>query len=44
MSINLTLMVLRKVISALAEAENGDKNAAVVPYRESVLTFLLKVR
>eukprot|EP01102_Stenamoeba_stenopodia_P004878 TRINITY_DN1532_c0_g2_i1.p1 TRINITY_DN1532_c0_g2~~TRINITY_DN1532_c0_g2_i1.p1 ORF type:complete len:1861 (+),score=489.46 TRINITY_DN1532_c0_g2_i1:320-5902(+) len=40
-NINKSLSTLGKVISALAEASGGKKNV-FVPYRDSVLTWLLK--
>jgi hypothetical protein len=39
-NINKSLMILGKVISTLAKNSSGGK--AVVPYRESKLTYLLK--
>lgn len=41
-NINKSLMILGKVITALAEASSGKKTNFVIPYRESKLTFLLK--
>ena len=42
-NINKSLMILGKVISTLAKNAGANKAAlAVVPYRESKLTFLLK--
>ncbi|KAK2735260.1 kinesin-like protein Klp8 [Myotisia sp. PD_48] len=41
--INRSLSTLGRVIAALADLSSGKKkNAAVVPYRDSVLTWLLK--
>lgn len=42
MSINKSLLTLGKVIASLAENTNNRKRG-FVPYRESVLTWLLKV-
>ena len=41
-SINKSLLTLGKVIASLAENTNNRKRG-FVPYRESVLTWLLKV-
>lgn len=41
--INKSLLTLGKVISALSDDRNGNNNAVFVPYRESVLTWLLRV-
>ena len=42
-NINKSLMILGKVISALAkQAEAGKKSSIVIPYRESKLTRILK--
>lgn len=40
--INRSLSTLGRVIAALADLSMGKKNAAKVPYRDSVLTWLLK--
>ena len=40
--INRSLSTLGRVIAALADFSMGKKNAAKVPYRDSVLTWLLK--
>lgn len=40
--INRSLSTLGRVIAALADLSSGKKNAAKVPYRDSVLTWLLK--
>lgn len=42
MSINKSLLTLGKVIASLTENTNNRKQG-FVPYRESVLTWLLKV-
>lgn len=42
MSINKSLLTLGKVIASLAENTSNHKRG-FVPYRESVLTWLLKV-
>ncbi|XP_061314521.1 kinesin-like protein KIF1C [Pezoporus flaviventris] len=41
-NINKSLTTLGKVISALAEAQNKKKKPDFIPYRDSVLTWLLK--
>eukprot|EP01132_Coremiostelium_polycephalum_P009912 gene9912-12155_t len=41
-NINKSLSTLGKVISALAENSTNPKKAVFVPYRDSVLTYLLK--
>ncbi|XP_053908677.1 kinesin-like protein KIF1C [Cuculus canorus] len=41
-NINKSLTTLGKVIAALAEANNKKKKAEFIPYRDSVLTWLLK--
>ncbi|XP_033929401.1 kinesin-like protein KIF1C isoform X1 [Melopsittacus undulatus] len=41
-NINKSLTTLGKVISALAEAQNKRKKPDFIPYRDSVLTWLLK--
>lgn len=43
MSINKSLLTLGKVIGSLAD-NTSDKKRSFVPYRDSVLTWLLKVR
>ena len=44
-NINQSLTTLGLVISALAELSNpSKKGTGFVPYRDSVLTWLLKVR
>lgn len=42
MSINKSLLTLGKVIASLAE-NTSNRKRGFVPYRESVLTWLLKV-
>lgn len=41
--INKSLLTLGKVISALSDERNGQIGSAFVPYRESALTWLLRV-
>ena len=41
-NINKSLMILGKCISILAQKCSGKNSAAVVPYRESKLTFILR--
>ncbi|MGH0139527.1 UNVERIFIED_CONTAM: hypothetical protein FKN15_022116 [Acipenser sinensis] len=41
-SINKSLLTLGKVISALSEHTSQNKKVVFIPYRESVLTWLLK--
>ncbi|CAM4707447.1 unnamed protein product [Caretta caretta] len=41
-NINKSLTTLGKVISALAEMQNKKKKSDFIPYRDSVLTWLLK--
>jgi len=41
-NINKSLMILGKVISALAQASEKKSGTIMIPYRESKLTFLLK--
>ncbi|XP_029436643.1 kinesin-like protein KIF1C isoform X2 [Rhinatrema bivittatum] len=41
-NINKSLTTLGKVISALAEVQNKKKKSEFIPYRDSVLTWLLK--
>ncbi|XP_054851077.1 kinesin-like protein KIF1C [Eublepharis macularius] len=41
-NINKSLTTLGKVISALAEMQNKKKKSEFIPYRDSVLTWLLK--
>nr|XP_033779917.1 kinesin-like protein KIF1C isoform X2 [Geotrypetes seraphini] len=41
-NINKSLTTLGKVISALAEVQNKKKKTEFIPYRDSVLTWLLK--
>ena len=41
-SINQSLFVLRKVIAALAKQQNRQSQLALIPYRESKLTILLR--
>jgi hypothetical protein len=41
-SINRSLLTLGKVIAALADNGNGKKKS-FVPYRDSILTWLLRV-
>lgn len=40
--INRSLSTLGRVIAALADVAAGKKNASMVPYRDSILTWLLK--
>lgn len=41
-NINKSLMILGKVISALAAKNSSKGSQVVVPYRESSLTFILR--
>ena len=43
-NINKSLTTLGLVISSLADIASGKKSSKFVPYRDSVLTWLLKVR